>query len=390
MRARTSTPRGRRPGSAAAVPAAIALACLSIGAGIASADGGGISPGQPPELSDAVCIETCGGMHEATTDSKVQLTGKHLSGVNKVLFKAKDGGKLKVKPSSIGSHSVTADVPPGATSGKPKVTDPYDNKATSPTSIKIVAPGDIPDAGAFKLKELTAKPRTAYYDGKKKPKVHYLFTNTEAVDVRIDVIDRNTDEVVDSITKGTQEPNIEHSAGWNGKVAGSKRSASSGDYKFRVGPVSGKLASSRTAGFQFRPYKFPVRGAHTYGDGVGAPRAGHVHEGQDVLASCGTPLQAARGGHVQYQGSQSAAGNYIVIDGKGTGHDYVYMHLKKPSPLKEGDKVKTGEKLGVVGETGDATACHLHFEEWSAPGWYEGGHYMKAVTRHLKKWDSWS
>ena len=136
MRARTSTPRGRRPGSAAAVPAAIALACLSIGAGIASADGGGISPGQPPELSDAVCIETCGGMHEATTDSKVQLTGKHLSGVNKVLFKAKDGGKLKVKPSSIGSHSVTADVPSGATSGKPKVTDPYDNKATSPTSIK--------------------------------------------------------------------------------------------------------------------------------------------------------------------------------------------------------------------------------------------------------------
>ncbi len=340
MRARTSTPRGRRPGSAAAVPAAIALACLSIGAGIASADGGGISPGQPPELSDAVCIETCGGMHEATTDSKVQLTGKHLSGVNKVLFKAKDGGKLKVKPSSIGSHSVTADVPSGATSGKPKV--------------------------------------------------HYLFTNTEAVDVRIDVIDRNTDEVVDSITKDTQEPNIEHSAGWNGKLAGSKRSASSGDYKFRVGPVSGKLASSRTAGFQFRPYKFPVRGAHTYGDGVGAPRAGHVHEGQDVLASCGTPLQAARGGHVQYQGSQSAAGNYIVIDGKGTGHDYVYMHLKKPSPLKKGDKVKTGEKLGVVGETGDATACHLHFEEWSAPGWYEGGHYMKAVTRHLKKWDSWS
>ncbi len=76
---------------------------------------------------------------------------------------------------------------------------------------------------------------------------------------------------------------------------------------------------------------------------------------------------------MQYQGSQSAAGNYIVIDGKGTGHDYVYMHLKKPSPLKEGDKVKTGEKIGVVGETGDATGCHLHFEEWCAPGWYEGG-----------------
>jgi murein DD-endopeptidase MepM/ murein hydrolase activator NlpD len=44
----------------------------------------------------------------------------------------------------------------------------------------------------------------------------------------------------------------------------------------------------------------------------------------------------------------------------------------------------------VVGATGDATGCHLHFEEWSSPGWYEGGSFMKAVTRHLKKWDSWS
>ena len=87
---------------------------------------------------------------------------------------------------------------------------------------------------------------------------------------------------------------------------------------------------------------------------------------------------------------QSAAGNYIVIDGKGTGHDYVYMHLKKPSPLKQGRRVKTGQKIGVVGETGDATACHLHFEEWSGPGWYEGGHFLKSVTRHLKQWDSWS
>ena len=40
-----------------------------------------------------------------------------------------------------------------------------------------------------------------------------MFTNTQAVDVRIDVIDRKTDEVVDSITKDAQEPNVEHSAG---------------------------------------------------------------------------------------------------------------------------------------------------------------------------------
>jgi murein DD-endopeptidase MepM/ murein hydrolase activator NlpD len=369
----------------------VGVACLSIGAGFASASGGGIAPAVPPELSDAVCVETCGGMHKATTDSKIQLTGRHLSEVSKVLFKAKDGGKLKVAPASAQRRSVTAKIPRGATSGRPKVVDPYDNKATSPTSIRVVSPNDIPDTGAFKLKELTAKPRTAYYYGKKKPKVKYIFTNTEPVDVRIDVINRKTDEIVESITKEAQEPNVEHKASWNGRVEGSKRSVPKGDYKFRVGPQSGgKLESSDSAGFKYRPYKFPVRGPHEYWDGVGAPRSGHTHEGQDVGADCGTALQAARGGRVQYNAYQSAAGNYLVIDGKGTGHDYAYMHLKKPSPLQKGEKVKTGEKIGLVGSTGDATGCHLHFEEWSAPGWYEGGTFMKAVTRHLKKWDSWS
>ena len=34
--------------------------------------------------------------------------------------------------------------------------------------------------------------------------------------------------------------------------------------------------------------------------------------------------------------------------------------------------------------------CHLHFEMWTKPGWYEGGHAMPSVTRHLKAWDGWS
>jgi murein DD-endopeptidase MepM/ murein hydrolase activator NlpD len=389
LRARTKAPP-RRGRTGAAASAAI-FACLSIGAGVAAADGGGISAPEPPELTDAVCVETCGGMHKATTDSKVQLTGRHLSGVNKVLFKDKNGDKLKVSPSSAKDRSVTAKVPRGAVTGRPKVIDTYDNKATSPTSIKVVPPDQIPDTGAFNLRDLTAKPHKAYYYGKKKPKVRYMFTNTEPTDIRIDVINRKTDEVVHSITKQAQEPNTEHKARWNGRVEGSKRSVAKGDYKFRVGPASGgKLESSQDAGFKYLPFKFPVRGPHQYWDGVGAPRAGHTHQGQDVGAACGTTLQAARGGRVQYRAYQSAAGNYVVIDGKGTSHDYVYMHLKKPAPVNKGERVRTGEKIGAVGDTGDASGCHLHFEEWSGPGWYEGGDFMKAVTRHLKKWDSWS
>jgi murein DD-endopeptidase MepM/ murein hydrolase activator NlpD len=196
--------------------------------------------------------------------------------------------------------------------------------------------------------------------------------------------------VVDSFTEPAQEPNTEHTAAWNGRISGSKRSVARGSFKFRVGPESGSLESSDSASFKYFPFKFPVRGPHSYGDGVGAPRVGHTHQGQDLPADCGTPLQAARGGHVQYEAYQSAAGNYIVIDGKATRHDYVYMHMKRPSRLHKGDKVKTGQKIGKVGETGDATGCHLHFEEWGPPGWYEGGKFLKAVTKHLKKWDSWS
>lgn len=136
---------------------------------------------------------------------------------------------------------------------------------------------------------------------------------------------------------------------------------------------------------------FPVRGPHTYGDGIGADRGDHTHQGQDVLADCGTRLVAARGGKVEYNAYQSSgAGYYLVIDGAETPYDFVYMHLAKRSPVKEGSTVTTGQKIGVVGTTGSSSACHLHFEVWTAPGWYNGGTFSKAVTKLLKEWDSFS
>ena len=149
--------------------------------------------------------------------------------------------------------------------------------------------------------------------------------------------------------------------------------------------------SSRDA-FDLRPALFPVRGKHDYGGSgarFGAGRSGHTHQGQDVMAACGTPLRAARGGVVKAKQYQSAAGNYIVIDSAATNVDMGYMHLRTPSPYKEGDRVHTGDQIGVVGETGDATACHLHFEEWSGPGWYTGGSPFDPLA-DLKAWDAYS
>jgi murein DD-endopeptidase MepM/ murein hydrolase activator NlpD len=107
------------------------------------------------------------------------------------------------------------------------------------------------------------------------------------------------------------------------------------------------------------------------------------------MAACGLPVVAARGGRVQYAGYEGAAGNYVVIDGMGTPYDTAYMHLAQPSPLRTGDPVRTGQPIGVVGDTGDATACHLHFELWGPPGWYEGGSPVDPLP-YLKKWDAYS
>ena len=135
---------------------------------------------------------------------------------------------------------------------------------------------------------------------------------------------------------------------------------------------------------------FPVRGAHDYGGAAarfGADRGGRSHKGQDVFATCGTPLNAVEGGKVVYAGYQSAAGNYIVIKGDGTKRDYVYMHMQQPAAFKTGATLATGAPIGNVGETGRAQGCHVHFELWTAPGWYNGGRALDPLS-FLKQWDA--
>lgn len=177
-----------------------------------------------------------------------------------------------------------------------------------------------------------------------------------------------------------------------------------------AGAISGPVSVEDAAGIRSRPtrtlrllpappaadpapaglgHRFPIRGEHDYGGteaGFGAARAGHRHRGQDVFAACETALVAARGGRVKASAYQSAAGNYVVIDGARTGVDYVYMHLAEPSPLDVGDRVRTGGRIGAVGETGRASGCHLHFELWSAPGWYEGGSPFDPLAS-LRAWE---
>lgn len=134
---------------------------------------------------------------------------------------------------------------------------------------------------------------------------------------------------------------------------------------------------------------FPVQGRVDFGSGAarfGAPRGGYRHQGQDVMAACGTRLVAIRRSKVLYNTYHSAAGWYVVLKNFGTDSSFAYMHLIERSPVRVGSTVGAGQLIGRVGQTGRAYGCHLHFEFWLGP-WQTGGRpidplpYLRSLLR---------
>jgi hypothetical protein len=150
---------------------------------------------------------------------------------------------------------------------------------------------------------------------------------------------------------------------------------------------------SRVQTIEVRAHVFPLTGTFTYGGPgarFGAPRTGHTHQGQDLMAAEGTPVVAVRGGTISYSQYQAGgAGYYLVLDAEGEDFDYAYMHLREGSILvKQGDHVVAGQRLADVGHTGDAQGDHLHFEIWQG-AWYDGGSVVDPLSL-LQQWQAWS
>jgi len=114
---------------------------------------------------------------------------------------------------------------------------------------------------------------------------------------------------------------------------------------------------------------FPVAGPHAFGDRFGVGRVGHRHQGQDVVAAAGLPVVAPAAGTVEATGYQAAAAGYWVEMHTPGGRDFFFAHCQKRSTaVHSGEAVGPGTRLCRVGQTGDATGPHLHFEIW-LDGW---------------------
>jgi len=111
------------------------------------------------------------------------------------------------------------------------------------------------------------------------------------------------------------------------------------------------------------PTIWPVRGWLTAGFGYRrSPFTGlkQMHEGVDISNGVGTAVIAPASGVVSYTGPLGGFGNVISID---HGHKIstFYAHLLQQK-VSQGQRVKRGEVIALVGTTGRATGPHLHYE----------------------------
>ena len=139
-----------------------------------------------------------------------------------------------------------------------------------------------------------------------------------------------------------------------------------------------------------RGHRFPIAGPFTYSGPAGrfgAPRPGHAHQGQDLIAAEGTRVVAPRRGRVKFVGYQAkGAGYYVIIDGAGERLDYAFFHLQAGSiRVRQGQYVRMGARVARVGNTGRSFGAHLHFEIWRGP-WFGGGKAIDPLPL-LRRWD---
>lgn len=115
-----------------------------------------------------------------------------------------------------------------------------------------------------------------------------------------------------------------------------------------IQPISNKDLTHLASGFGYRTH--PIY------------KIQHLHTGLDFTAPVGTEIYATGDGTIKEVNSEPRGyGNHIIIS-HGFGYETLYAHMSKFNGLRPGQKVKRGEVIGYVGNTGTSTGPHLHYE----------------------------
>jgi murein DD-endopeptidase MepM/ murein hydrolase activator NlpD len=392
--------------------ALIVLGLLGLPAGAsAQGSGGGSVYVATPKVSKVTCLRKCASKKRARGGSVLKLVGAELASVNKAVFLGSYGRRddVAVRVRAGSNTRIHARVPLGAVTGPISLSTAAGSRSAPSRAVLILPPlppepnaelSPVPGPqanGAPRLETGTSRTK-AYVGARPGVTFSYRVSGTSAAALKVELVSATDGTVVKTWTPQDVPAGEVKSVSWGGRVG--RAAARPGRYSFRLTAASANGAEAQSSqtgdvqrdAFDLYDHIFPVRGRHDYGGAgadFGSGRSGHSHQGHDVFAKCGTRMVAARGGKVKFKQYHAAAGHYIVIDGDRTEVDYTYMHLDQPSPFKPGDRVYTGQTIGAVGDSGNAQGCHLHFELWGAPGWYDGGEPFDPLPS-LRAWDSWS
>jgi murein DD-endopeptidase MepM/ murein hydrolase activator NlpD len=373
--------------------------------------GGGTMYVATPKVSKVTCLRKCASRHRARGGSVLKVAGSELAGVSRLTFLGSYGSAddVAVRVRAGSNSRVQARVPLGAVTGPIQLTTAAGGRSAPSKPVLILPPlppepnpelSPVPGprvAGAPQIETGTSRTK-AYVDARPGVKFSFRLSGASPAALKVELVSGTDGSVLKTWMPQAAAPDQVQSISWNGRIG--RAAARPGRYSFRLTAASADGSEARSSqtgdvqrdAFDLYDHIFPIRGAHDFGGAgarFGSGRAGHSHQGHDVFAKCGTRMVAARGGRVKFKQYHAAAGHYIVIDGDGTDIDYAYMHLDQPSPFSAGDRVYTGQTIGAVGDSGNAQGCHLHFELWSAPGWYDGGRPFDPLPS-LQAWDSWS
>ena len=368
------------------------------------------APSQPPmrskiSLTRLACASGCGANGAVRPGALLRVRGTGMRRTAEVHFDGAEGDADDVAAAPVKRRKTSVDVrvPLGAATGAVTVLD-KDGVLTAPVPAPVTVeqgPTATPASGGPSI-DVDAQAPKAFFDAAKPMRMSYVVHDDRAVNVRVELLREADQAVIASWSPGMVSPETPQVVQWNGMAGG--RVQKPGRYVFRVSAAdeAGALRASSAqatpdsapsaaaepdpASFRFLRHTFPVLGPHGFGEFAAKFGGGRGHQGQDVFAACGTPMVAARGGIVKFKQYHSRAGYYLVIDGERTVIDYAYMHLKGPALVAKGERVHTGQLIGYVGDTGDASGCHLHFEMWKAPGWYSGGSPFDPLP-DLLAWD---